>query len=316
MIPKALFRLVRPLNLAIMASTLILVRYCLFLPVFQQNGLGGLMPGWQFLLLVAATVFIGAGGYVINDVLDIELDKVNKPQKQVIGTLVSDEKGKKLHFNLTAVGVAFGIAFSYFAGNIMLGILFVIIPTALFYYSYKYKYLPAAGNLVVAALSALTVIIYWVFEFYHLKGQPDEFIEASRYFLLINHLLLPVAGFAFLVSLTREIVKDIQDLEGDTRFGCKTLPVVMGVNGTRLLAVILQVLTMIGLAWFQVSLFRTGFELMAYLLISTQVLAGTTLILTVFAGSKAGYSRVSLMLKILMLSGMLSLIATWFRNLS
>lgn len=313
---QALFRLIRPLNLAIMALTLILVRYCLFLPIFRQNNLEGLMPDWQFLLLVVATVFIGAGGYVINDVLDIELDKVNKPKKQVIGTLISDEKGKKLHMNLTAVGVVFGIAFSYLAGNIMLGVLFVIIPTALFYYSYKYKYLPAAGNLVVAALSALTVIIYWVFEFYQLKGQPEPFIEASRYFLLINHLLLPVAGFAFIVSLIREIIKDVQDLEGDTRFGCKTLPVVMGTNGTRVLVILLQVLTMVGLAWFQVTLHRTGYELMAYVLIVTQVLLGTALLLTVFAGSKPSYSRLSILFKIIMLTGMLSLIATWFRNLS
>ena len=70
-----IFKLIRPLNLLIMAGMLLLVRYCIFLPVFRQNGLEGLMPGWQFLLLVLATVFIAAGGYVINDVLDIELDR-------------------------------------------------------------------------------------------------------------------------------------------------------------------------------------------------------------------------------------------------
>ena len=64
---KAILKLIRPVNLAIMVLTLLLVRYCIFLPVFRQNGLEGLMPDWQFLLLLIATLFIGAGGYVIND---------------------------------------------------------------------------------------------------------------------------------------------------------------------------------------------------------------------------------------------------------
>ena len=147
---KAYLKIIRPVNLLIMAGMLVLVRYAIFLPVFKQNGLEGLMPGWQFLLLVAATIFIGAGGYVINDVLDIEIDKINKPQKQVIGRQISEVTGNKLHINLTAAGVVFGVAFSYLCGNMLLGILFVIIPTALFYYSFKYKYLPVVGNLVVS----------------------------------------------------------------------------------------------------------------------------------------------------------------------
>jgi 4-hydroxybenzoate polyprenyltransferase len=252
---------------------------------------------------------------VINDVLDIELDKVNKPEKQVIGRQISDAKGKSLHFNLTAVGVVCGVVFSYLSGNIMLGVLFVIIPTALFYYSFKYKYLPAAGNLVVAALSALAVIIYWVFEFYHLKSQPDAFVDASRYFILVNHLILPIAAFAFMVSLIREIVKDAQDLEGDARFGCRTLPVVLGKQGTKILVIILEVLAIIGLAWFQLHLDRMGFGLMSYALILTQVLFALAVLLTLTSGTKRSYSRLSTLFKVIMLTGMLPLIAIWFRNI-
>ncbi len=308
-------KIIRPLNLLIMAATLLLVRYAIFEPVFRQNQLDGLMPWWQFLLLVAATLCIGAGGYVINDVLDIELDRVNKPEKQVIGQGMAEVSGKNLHFNLTAAGLVFGVAFSYLSGNVFLGILFVIIATALYYYSLKYKYLPAIGNLVVALLSALVVIIYWIFEFYHLKDQPALFIEASRYFYQLNRLILAFAAFAFLVTLIREIVKDMQDITGDTRFGCLTLPIVLDIGKTRIIVLALEIVTIAGLAWYQSVLFRTGYQVMAWALVITQLLLLYAFVLTIRAADKQAFGRLSTLMKLLMATGLLSLIATWFRNI-
>ena len=312
---KSYLRIIRPVNLLIMAGMLFLVRYAIFMPVFLQNGLEGLMPGWQFLLLVVATLFIGAGGYVINDVLDIELDRINKPGKQVIGRQISEVTGNKLHFNLTAIGIVFGIAFSYLSDNILLGILFVIIPTALFYYSFKYKYLPAIGNMVVALLAAMVVIIYWLFEFYHLKSQPELFIEASRSFPQLIRFVLAFALFAFLTTLIREIIKDAQDIEGDARFGCRTLPIVLGLPTTRYLLIFLEILTLSILAWFQFILFHSGYIWMVYLLIITQVLLLFSMFKTLTARDKVAFSRLSLILKLIMITGMFSLLTTWFRNI-
>lgn len=312
---KSYIQLVRPVNLLIMAVMLLLVRYAIFLPIFSQNGLAGLMPGWQFLLLVIATLFIGAGGYVINDVLDIELDRINKPARQVIGRKISEEAGNKLHFNLTAIGIVFGIAFSYLSGNIFLGILFVVIPTALFYYSFKYKYLPVTGNLVVAILAALVVMIYWLFEFYHLKSQPEIFIDASLYFTWINRFVLAFALFAFLTTLIREIIKDAQDIAGDTRFGCRTLPIILGFRATRYLLLSLEILTLAAVAWFQVTLMRTGYSWMVYILGLTQALLLFSMHKTLLANDKAAFARLSLIFKIVMVTGMASLVATWLRNM-
>jgi len=312
---KPYLKIVRPVNLLIMAGMLMLVRYAIFLPVFRQNGLEGLMPWWQFVLLVIATLFIGAGGYVINDVLDIEIDRVNKPEKQVIGRKISEQSGNNLHFNMTAAGVVCGIAFSYLSGNIFLGILFVIIPTALFYYSFKYKYLPAVGNLVVASLAALTVAIYWLFEFYNLKKHPEIFIDASLSFSLLNRFVLAFALFAFMTTLIREIIKDMQDIEGDSRFGCRTLPITIGIPATKYIIFILELFTLAALAWFQVFLYRAGYTLMIYVLVLTQGLLIFTMIKTMTARDKAAFSHLSLILKLVMVTGMASLITTWFRNI-
>jgi len=313
---KAYFKIIRPFNLLIMACMLILVRYSIFVPVFRQNGLEGLMPGWQFLLLVIATFFIGAGGYVINDVLDIGIDRINKPGQQVIGKKISETAGNRLHFNLTAAGIVFGLVFSFLSNNIYLGILFVIIPTALFYYSYKYKYIPAVGNLVVALLAAVVAFIYWLFEFYHLKAQPEAFIDASLSFPQINRFMLAFTLFAFLTTLAREIVKDAQDIAGDTRFGCRTLPIVLGQKVTRYLLVFLEAIIIACLAWFQLVLYKTGYSWMAFLLVITQALLCFSVFKTFKARDKAAYSRLSVIMKLVMVTGMLSLVATWFRNIS
>jgi 4-hydroxybenzoate polyprenyltransferase len=313
---KAYLNIIRPVNLLIMAGMLVLVRYALFLPIFRQNGLEGLMPGWQFLLLVVATLFIGAGGYVINDVLDIEIDKVNKPGKRIIGRKISEATGNKLHFNLTATGIVFGIAFSYLSGNIFLGILFVIIPTALFYYSFKYKYLPLIGNLVVAFLAALVVFIYWLFEFYHLKSQPELFVEASRSFLQLNRFVMAFAFFAFLTTLIREISKDVQDIDGDKRFGCHTLPIVLGIKATRFILVFLEIVTIAAVAWFHYILNHSGYVILSFILLLPLILLIISVFSTMKASDRAGFSRLSLIIKLVMVSGMVSLAATWFRNLS
>jgi 4-hydroxybenzoate polyprenyltransferase len=310
---KAYLRLIRPVNLLIMAGMLLLVRDAIFLPVFRQNDLEGLMPGWQFLLLVLATIFIGAAGYVINDVLDIELDRINKPGKQVIGRQISEETGNKLHFNLTAIGIVFGLIFSYLSGNIFLAVLFVIIPTALFYYSYKYKYQPVIGNLVVGLLAAMNVLIYWLFEFYHLKKNPDIFIDASLSFSILNRFVLAFAFFAFITTFIREIIKDAQDIEGDQRFGCRTIPVIIGYKKTGYLLLFLILLALAAIAWFQVILYKTGYQWMAYFLIITQLLLVYSGIKTILANDKAAFGKLSLMFKLIMVSGMLSLVFIWFR---
>jgi 4-hydroxybenzoate polyprenyltransferase len=311
---KAYFKIIRPLNLLIMAGMLLLVRYAIFLPIFRQNGVEGLMPGWMFLLLILATVFIGAGGYVINDVLDIEMDRINKPDKQLIGKQISEAAGNKLHFNLTSTGVIIGLAFSYLSGNLVSGVIFIIIPTALFYYSYKYKYMPVTGNLVVALLAAMVILICWIFEFYHLKSDPDLFIEASLLFPQILRFVLAFVFFAFMTTFTREIAKDAQDFAGDQRFGCRTIPVILGFRKTGYLILLLNILVITTLAWFQYYLYRSGYQGMVYALVITQILLFYTGLKAVGAKDKASWGEISALMKLVMIAGMLSLLTVYLRS--
>jgi 4-hydroxybenzoate polyprenyltransferase len=298
-----------------MAGMLLLVRYAIFLPLFNYYNLNGLMPGWQFWLLVAATVLIGAGGYVINDVLDIDLDRINKPDRQIIGKKLNLANGNNFHMGLSIAGVIIGLVFSYLIGKLYLGVLFIIVPTALFYYSYKYKYLPLAGNLTVALLAALNVIIYWLFEFYNLKKQAPFFVEASLYFPLINRFVFSFAFFAFMTILVREIIKDAEDIIGDQRFGCKTIPVIIGIGATKWLLFSLELVILGTLVVFQIYLMQAGYTGIVYFLGITLILLVLMIYKTLRAKEKIDFNRLSLIMKIVMVSGMVSLAAIWLRNI-
>jgi 4-hydroxybenzoate polyprenyltransferase len=190
----------------------------------------------------------------------------------------------------------------------------VIIPTALFYYSFKYKYQPVIGNLVVALLAAMVVFIYWLFEFYHLKTQPEQFIEASRSFAQLNRFIMAFALFAFLTTFTREIIKDAQDIEGDKRFGCRTLPIIMHAGSLRLLLIFLEILIIACLAWFHLVLHHSGYDVMSFSLLVPLALLVYAVIKTYGASDKKAFAHLSLIFKLIMLSGMLSLAGTWFRQ--
>jgi 4-hydroxybenzoate polyprenyltransferase len=111
----------------------------------------------------------------------------------------------------------------------------------------------------------------------------------------------------------REIVKDAQDIEGDARFGCRTLPIVIGIPNIRLLVMVLQMITIAGIAWFQYTMHGTGYPLMAWILLAPQLLLIGSVFMTMKARTKESFGRLSLIFKIIMLLGMLSLIGVWFR---
>ena len=127
--------------------------------------------------------------------------------------------------------------------------------------------------------------------------------------------MLAFAFFAFITSLIREIIKDAQDIEGDKRFGCRTLPVILGLNATRYLVLALGILTIATVAWFQFILYSTGYAWMAYSLLITQLLLIFSVFLVFSVKDKADWERLSLVYKIIMVAGMLSLVTIWFRNM-
>jgi len=189
---------------------------------------------WQYSLLVFATVLIAAGGYVINDIFDQETDEINKPEKVIIGRHISESKAYTIYASLTIAGVACGFVLANSVSHPNFAVLFVLIATLLYFYASTLKQIALVGNIVVAVLLAFSVIIIGIFDII-----PNTFDINRAQMGLAFSILFDYAKFAFIINLVREIIKDIEDVNGDNSQGIRTLPIIIGTKKTTIIAFIL-----------------------------------------------------------------------------
>jgi 4-hydroxybenzoate polyprenyltransferase len=200
----ALFRLTRFWNLAIIAFAQYFTAYFLF-----HQGLLVFTDFWLF-LIVASTVMIAAAGYIINDYYDIKIDLINKPDRVVIGKTITRRYAIFFHTVISVTGVGMGLLINWKVGAVNFVSVFL-----LWLYSNNLKRLPLIGNLVVSLLTGLSIFL--------LSFLYEQYLP----------LVMTYSLFAFFMTLIREIVKDMEDMKGDTTFGCRTLPIVWGIRKTK-----------------------------------------------------------------------------------
>lgn len=310
MIHKVLgvFKLVRWINLFIIALTMYMVRYFLIFPYYNVVGYSGAPEDWIFMLLVLGIVFIAAGANIINDVFDIEEDRCNKPSRQYIGTLFSKAQGNSMYSVTTTIGLLCAAVVSFMIGKWYLFVIVLALTGLLYFYSSRYKRQPLIGNIVVSFASAMVLIVVWLFEFFALSNHSEAF---SVLFPLLSHTMKMVgvyALFAFLSSMVREIIKDMQDYEGDAKTLVRTMPVAWGFSISKtVVCVILSVLLFL-VAYWQYFLFTQESFVAAASLVVVDVLAIVLFVLTLVAQNKQQYGVASLLAKIMMLAGILSIV--------
>jgi 4-hydroxybenzoate polyprenyltransferase len=255
---KEFLRLIRWQNLLIVALTMVLMRYAIIEPLISKTGVillkgsgeeGPMVlqfPWYNFLILVAATVFITAGGYVINDYFDIRTDLINRGQV-IVGTRVSRRQAILLHSIFSIAGVAAGFYISWRAGYFLLGSIFLLVSGLLYFYSASYKRQFLVGNLIVSVMTAMVPFMVVLFEWSALyRYYSVNAIELPK----LSFLFYWVGGFsifAFLTTLTREIIKDTEDFEGDAAYGRNTLPVIIGITASKIVAASLVIITIASL---------------------------------------------------------------------
>jgi 4-hydroxybenzoate polyprenyltransferase len=292
-------RTFRPINLFIIALIFFLVRYCIIMPAFiTEYHHTGVFPAHmtkpEFYLLLFATLMIAAGGYVINDVFDIHIDAVNKPGKNIVGKSVSVESARLTAYILFTIGSITGIILSFRLNVQVMGLLLPFSAVSLFMYSSHFKRRLLTGNILIALLSALSVMLVALFE---------PLFYPNIQFVLVY------AVFAFFISLIREIIKDAEDVDGDELMQCKTFPILYGTRKTKIflgllitlnLAVICYFLseyfyhnTVIGF-WYLVAIFAIPFIALGYLVSS--------------ADTKKDFHYASAFAKFVMLYGLLTMI--------
>jgi 4-hydroxybenzoate polyprenyltransferase len=266
---SAFLKLIRFPNLIIIAFTQYMVRYCIIYPALKgteltlgnyclslpADGMQLLMNNLDFFLLCLSTVMIAAAGYIINDYFDVKIDRINKPDHMVIDKGIKRRVAMGAHIVINSIALLIGIALSwkydfFYPGTFIFGISIIL----LWFYSTNFKRMFLVGNLTVAFLTGMVPLIVALFE---LKLQLRTY---NRCFWLAKTDLSPVfikvfvfSAFAFLVTLLREIIKDIEDFEGDSELGCTTLAVTLGTKRTSKLVAGLSLLIMFFLALLQMK---------------------------------------------------------------
>lgn len=250
----AFLKLIRATNLLLLALSITLFYWLILVPVHQYKLETALLPFTtvEFLLFVCSVVFIAAAGNIINDYFDFELDRAYKPQRPLAKGVFSLDTAIYLHAAFALGGIALGFYLGNKAGNFKIGYLYIICVLLLYVYSAFLKKIPLAGNLVVAALTGFVFLLLMMFELQFLN---TVHFDRSAYVLdLLMWQVKFYGGFAFLTNLAREIVKDIEDKEGDAEFNIQTLAVAFGETSAKIFCIAVLVL-LLGLLWF----FMRGF---------------------------------------------------------
>src|SRR5215204_706953 len=304
----AFLGLIRGLNLLFIALTQVLFYYFILIPIFSDEGMRPFLHQKLFFLLVLASVFIAAAGYIINDYFDLNIDRVNKPHKLVVEKVIKRRWAIVWHLSLSAIGVLVSFYIGWKVNNMLIGFANLLCVALLWLYSTTFKRRLLIGNIIISLLSAWVVLVLYFAEwsriFYgRLKG--EELFAMTRVF----RFAFLYAGFAFIISLIREVVKDIEDMHGDAKYGCRTMPIVWGVHVTTVFVStwFVVLIASLGIIQFYVLQFRWWWSaLYCFVMIILPLLYILRKLLV--AKTTEDFHQLSSVIKLVMLTGILSMI--------
>ena len=290
-------KLIRYQNLLMLAFMQLVFRY-LFL---EQSYVDLALSDFNYILLVIATVCVAAGGYVINNIMDQETDEIAKPQNRVVGVSISETVAYNWYIGLTIVGVGIGFYLSNVIYKPTFASMFILVATLLYMYATSFKQIPVLGNMVVALLLSTSIIIIGLFDILPAIDADNRFRMKEAFSILMDYAI-----FAFIINLIREIVKDLEDMDGDYQSGINTLPITIGIPKTKIIVGILTVISIGILAYYiNSNLFELDYVIYYTMvfIIGPLIYFGVKLM---NAETKKQLHHLSLVLKIILFFGILS----------
>jgi len=308
LLPGAFFRLIRWPNLVFIFLTQCLFYYLILLPGFigRPGQYQNLLSPVLFYLLTLSSVLIAAAGYIINDYFDLNIDRVNKPDKLVVEKIIKRRWTIIWHWILSSIGVLLGAYVSWKLRNPVVGLGNLGCVVLLWFYSTTFKRKLLIGNVIISLLTAWVILVLFVCEF-RVTGSAD--VELRNILSRLFKYAIVYGGFAFIISLVREAVKDIEDMEGDTRYGCRTMPIVWGVNVSKVFAgtwLVVLIGALIVIQFYVLQSWQWLAVVYCFLLLDLPLL--WTLRKLYEAQTKADYHLLSSVIKAMMLVGILSMV--------
>jgi 4-hydroxybenzoate polyprenyltransferase len=292
-------KLIRYQNLLMLAFMQLIFRYVFF--KFQNIPLA--LADWQYGLLVLSTILIAAGGYVINNIFDQNTDTINKPSNVIVGKTISETNAYNLYIGLTITGVAIGFYLSNVIVKPGFASIFILIAATLYLYATSLKQMMIIGNVIVALLLSFSVVIIGIFDLFPTIHEGNQ-----QQLGVVFSILLDYALFTFFLNFMREIVKDLEDVDGDYNQGMNTLPIAIGKSRT---AKIVFGLSFIPILFMLYYINKYLLELVFTTVYLLLFVVGPLFYFTVkiwTAKSKKEFHALSLLLKWILLFGILSVV--------
>ncbi len=235
--------------------------------------------------IILGTALIVSGGNMINDYYDLEIDKINKPSKTLFTSIFSPTTFLTLYFTLSILAILLGIMSSFKLALFFSGIIIV-----LWLYSWILKKKILIGNFTVALLSGLTLL------------------SVGIYYNQYHPILWLFTVFSFMMTLVRELIKDIEDIEGDLQGGCLTFPVLHGISKSKILLYFYLLLINLLLVYFLINqpfewiFFSWGIIILGYSITITSLIHQTK--------EHKDFRKISSFCKKMMLIGTIGIIFT------
>ncbi|RUA07869.1 MAG: prenyltransferase [Flavobacteriia bacterium] len=296
---KDILNLIRWKNLLMLVLIMILIKYVLFLNFDAATYLNP----YIFSLLVLSVITTTSAGYIINDVHDIPADKVNKPGKVLVGKKISKDDALLFYSVMNITGILLGFVVSWYIKRISFSVVFILASLLLYKYAIYFKKKYLYGNIIVSFLIFLSIIIIPVFDLVP-ATEPANQERQWELFLLV----LKIASFAFLLTFLRELVKDIEDVEGDKRIGSESFPIEKGIRKSKKLLLFFSLFTILIILSFSYSYISIKYITSIYLVI----IVVAPLLYFIFklkdAETKEDFHKLSNLLKLIMLSGILTVL--------
>jgi 4-hydroxybenzoate polyprenyltransferase len=294
---RAYFAIIRPNNILLTLLTQVVFMLAASrTSYFHIDWENIILP--ESILVILTCCLTAAGGYVINDLFDVDTDHVNRPNKRILKRDISHRSAIIYYALLTAAGQICG-----YAAGLGMGLFATAIAILLYFYSSDLKAMGLPGNLLIAFMSGSVIYV------------------ASRGINEISQgYFAEYAFLAFLLTFARELIKDAEDIEGDKQQECETFPIVHGTKKTNILTnVILGVVVLfLGVASYFLAIspflhvngaIQTSALLFpAYLTLILIPMILRSMLLTSKAENKREYKKISKSLKFIMLMGLFSVL--------
>ncbi|WP_299117319.1 geranylgeranylglycerol-phosphate geranylgeranyltransferase [uncultured Winogradskyella sp.] len=301
------FKLIRWKNLLLIVLAQLLIKYALLEPLKVDYGIDTALTPLGFILLVIATISIAAAGYIINDIEDVEADTINKPESVIIGNHISEKSATNLFIVLNVIGFVSGFLISRAVDKSAFFVLFIITSGLLYLYSTYLKRITLVGNLLIAGLVSLSILLVGIFDLIPVISDGNK---SSQLFFL--GLIKDYAIFAFMINLLRELVKDIEDTDGDYKMGIQSIPILLGRSRATKLVFILSIIPLLIIIFYlSNNLYKQPLAI-GYVLafIVAPMIYSTIKLFSVT--HKKDYKHISTVLKLVMFTGVLSLLLFQF----